>query len=64
MDELHGPPLKLPRIFIEGQDDVLEEFFLIVYQVGEYVVCCFFFRFFYIFLAMFLHAVTSRIVNK
>ena len=46
MDELHGPPLKLPRIFIEGQDDVLEEFFLIVYQVGEYVVCCFFLSFF------------------
>lgn len=39
MDELHGPPLKLPRIFIEGQDDVLEEFFLIVYQALDATVC-------------------------
>ena len=32
MDEVRGPPRKLPRIFIE-EEDGLKEFFLVVYQV-------------------------------
>lgn len=38
MDEVPGPPRKLPRIFIQEQDDELKEFFLIVYQVGRSTV--------------------------
>lgn len=34
MDEIRGPPRKLPRIFIE-EEDGLSEFFLIVYQVRK-----------------------------
>ena len=34
MDEVRGPPRKLPRIFIEEDlEDGLKEFFLVVYQV-------------------------------
>lgn len=34
MEDVRGPPRKLPRIFIE-EEDGLKEFFLVVYQVGH-----------------------------
>ena len=37
-DEVRGPPRKLPRIFIE-EGDGLKEFFLVVYQALDAVVC-------------------------
>ena len=41
MDEVRGPPRKLPRIFID-EEDGLKEFFLVVYQV--LILHCFRFR--------------------